>query len=86
MFVDTKVLVPARFRTAPFHEAARAALVRAGLDPEPIRISRQVLREYLSTVTRRRDWSEPLPMALALHDVEWRGRIFVAHIWRCRPV
>ena len=71
MFVDTNVLVPARFRTAPFHETARAALVRAGLDPEPIRISRQVLREYLSTVTRRQDWSEPLPMALALHDIEW---------------
>ena len=71
MFVDTNVLVPARFRTSPFHEPARAALVRAGLDPEPLRISRQVLREYLSTVTRRQDWSEPLPVAAALHDVEW---------------
>lgn len=71
MFVDTNVLVPARFRTAPSHEAARAALVRAGRDPEPIRISRQILREYLSAVTRRQHWSEPLPAAAALHDVEW---------------
>ena len=71
MFVDTNVLVPARFRTAPSHEAARAALVRAGHDPEPIRISRQILREYLSAVTRRPHWSEPLPAAAALDDVEW---------------
>ena len=71
MFIDTNVFVPARFRTAPRHEMARAALIRAGLDSEPTRISRQVLREYLSTVTRRQDWSEPLPVAEALHDIEW---------------
>ena len=71
MFVDTNVLVPARFRTAPLHNAARAALVRAGLGSESIHVSRQVLREYLSAVTRRQDWSEPLPMAAALHDIEW---------------
>ena len=71
MFVDTNVLVPARFRTAPFHEAARAALTHAGRSSEPIRISRQVLREYLSTVTRQQEWSEPLPVAEALHDIEW---------------
>ncbi len=71
MFVDTNVLVPARFRSAPFHKSARAALVRAGLDLEPIRTSRQVLREYLATVTRPQDWSEPLPIVLALRDIDW---------------
>ena len=76
MFVDTNALVRARFRTSPFHEAARAALSRAGQDSEPIRISRQVVREYLVTVTRPQNWSEPLPVAAALHDVEWLRSTF----------
>ena len=71
MFVDTNVLVRARFRTSPCHAAARATLARARVNSEPIRISRQVVREYLVTVTRPQDWSEPLPMAAALRDVEW---------------
>lgn len=71
MFVDTNVLVRARFRTAPCHEAARATLARAGMNSEPIRISRQIVREYLVTVTRPQDWSDPLPVAQALRDVEW---------------
>ena len=41
MFVDTNVLVRARLRNSPFHEAARAALARAEPDSDPIRISRQ---------------------------------------------
>ena len=76
MFVDTNALVRARLRTSPFHEAARAALERAGLDSEPIRISRQVVREYLVTVTRPQDWSEPLPVAAVLCDVEWLRSTF----------
>ena len=52
MFVGTNVLVKARFLEAPDHEIARASLQLAFEEPEPIRISRQVLREYLSVVTR----------------------------------
>ena len=76
MFVDTNALVRARFRTSPRHEAARATLARAGANSEPIRISRQVVREYLVTVTRPQDWSEPLPVADALHDVQWLRSTF----------
>ena len=52
MFIDTNVLVNSRFPGAPDHDAARAGLERAFRDPEPLRISRQVIREYLSVVTR----------------------------------
>ena len=76
MFVDTNALIRARFRTSPFHEAARTALARAGVNSEPIRISRQVVREYLVTVTRPQDWSDPLPVAAALRDVEWLRSTF----------
>ena len=34
-----------------------------------LRISRQVIREYLATVTRPQSWSAPLAMAEALGDV-----------------
>ena len=69
MFVDTNVFVAVRFAAAPGHAAARASLDRAGNGAEALRISRQVLREYLATVTRPQSWSNPLSMAVALHDI-----------------
>ena len=69
MFIDTNVLVAARFVTAPDHGAARTSLNRVGQSPEPLHISRQIIREYLATVTRPQSWSAPLPIADALEDV-----------------
>ena len=69
MFVDTNVFVAVRFAAAPGHAAARASLDRAGNGAEALRISRQVLREYLATVTRPQSWSNPLSMVAALHDI-----------------
>ena len=68
MFVDTNVLVAARFVNAPDHVAACRCLDRAGNSDEPLHISRQVVREYLVVVTRPQTWSEPLAMADALED------------------
>ena len=76
MFVDTNIFVPARNIRAPASAVARAALVRAQESGEPARISRQVIREYLSAVTRPQTWSDPLPMAEALKDVAWMGATF----------
>ena len=69
MFVDTNILVNVRVHVAPRHAAARQSLERATLDFEPLRISRQVLREYLATVTRPQPWSMPLTRQEALDDV-----------------
>ena len=55
MFVDTNILVKSRIQEAPDHDAARTALDRAFRDAEPLRISRQILREYLAVVTRPPD-------------------------------
>ena len=41
-----------------------------------MRISRQVLREYLSATTRPQIWANPLPMAEALNDVAWLAATF----------
>ena len=69
MFVDTNVLVNARFIEAPDHEAARASLESAIEKPEALRISRQVLREYLAVVTRPQAWPVAISRDDALDDL-----------------
>ena len=70
MFVDTNVLVNARFVEAPHHQLARASLENALEQGDPVRISRQVLREYLAVVTRPQTWPVPVSRFEALADVE----------------
>ena len=69
MFIDTNVLVNSRVPGAPHHDAARAALDRAFRDPEPLRISRQIMREYLAVVTRPQTWPVAITREEALEDV-----------------
>ena len=69
MFFDTNVLVRARFEAAPGHLLARRRMSESGRTDEPLRISRQVLREYLATVTRPQPWSVQVPMEEALEHV-----------------
>ena len=69
MFLDTNVLVRARFEAAPSHNLARRRLWEAGLSGESLRISRQVLREYLATVTRPQTWSQAIETEAALTHV-----------------
>ena len=76
MFIDTNVLVMSRFPGAPDHDAARASLERAFRDPEPLRISRQVIREYLAVVTRPQTWPVGITRDEALDDVSRLTRSF----------
>ncbi len=69
MFVDANVLVRARFGGAPNHRLARQRLEEIGESDEAFRISRQVLREYLATVTRPQSWAPPIPMDTALAHI-----------------
>ena len=69
MFVDTNVLIYARFPGTPYHDAARESLGRALSDDEPVRISRQILREFLSSVTRPQIWSDALTGEEALEEM-----------------
>ena len=76
MFIDTNVLVYFRILEAPDHAVARARLERAFQDPEPLRISRQVMREYLSVVTRPQTWPVPISRDDALDDLDRFVRSF----------
>lgn len=66
MFIDTNVLIHARISESPDHQIARARLQRAVRDSEPLRISRQVVREYLAVITRPQTWLVPLTREEAL--------------------
>ncbi len=70
MFIDTNVFVNSRIPDAPGHKVARQRLTRALLTDEPLRISRQILREYLSVVTRPQSWSGAITRDEALEDVD----------------
>ena len=76
MFVDTNVLVYARFPGSQYHDVARAGLERALQDGDALSISRQILREYLSTVTRPQIWSDALTREEALEEIDWLTRYF----------
>ena len=69
MFIDTNVLVSARIRRASDHRVAREWLDRASEGREPVRISRQILREYLSVVTRPQTWPNAITYEEALDDI-----------------
>ena len=76
MFIDTNVFVSARSLRAPSNRPARAAISRVLESGERVRISRQVMREYLSATTRPKSWSNPLPVTEALNDVAWLAATF----------
>lgn len=76
MFIDTNVLVYSRIPNSPHHDVARARLKRASQDTEPLRVSRQVMREYLSVVTRPQTWAAAIARDEALDDVERLARSF----------
>lgn len=69
MFIDTNVLVMARILEAPDHETARKSLEKAFHGHEPLRISRQIIREYLVVVTRPQTWPVAMTREEALDDV-----------------
>ena len=68
MFIDTNVLIKARILEAPDHDIARERLSRALQEREPLRISRQLVREYLAVVTRPQSWPVAITREEAIED------------------
>ncbi len=76
MFIDTNVLVYSRIIEAPFHDVAGESLERVRLSNEPLRISRQIIREYVSVVTRPQTWLNPLSSEEVLEEIDWLVSLF----------
>lgn len=70
MFIDTNVWVNARVTGAPDHARAANLLNRVLQQQEPLRISRQILREYLAVVTRPQTWPVAISLEEAIDDVQ----------------
>jgi len=62
IFVDTNVLVYAHVAEAPWHQEARDAIVDHEATGAPLWVSRQILREYLVSLTRPQQF--PMPPSL----------------------
>ncbi len=68
-FVDTNVLVNASLATAPFHQAASQSLKNLRTAGVELWISRQILREYLATLSRPQSFTAPLSQRVLVADV-----------------
>src|SRR5207244_11742026 len=70
VFVDTNVLVYAHVAEAPWHQEAQAAIVDHEAAGAPLWISRQVLREYLVSLTRPQQFPIPPELATVVAQVQ----------------
>ena len=68
LFIDTNTLVYANVLEAPFHEQALAAINTARDSGRTLWLSRQVIREYIATLTRPQAFNA-LPKATVLAQV-----------------
>jgi predicted nucleic acid-binding protein len=76
VFVDTNVLVYASRNTSVFHGRAAAVLAALRAAGDPLWISRQILREYLATVTRPHGTAPALTSDVAVADVHLFAQLF----------
>ncbi|MGH8499608.1 MAG: type II toxin-antitoxin system VapC family toxin [Methylococcales bacterium] len=68
LFIDTNALVYANIMEAPFHGQALASINTAREAGRTLWISRQVIREYLATLTRQQTFGH-LPKATVLAQI-----------------
>ncbi len=69
VFLDTNILVFSNATQAPLHQAARRAIQELYDAGAELWISRQVLREYLATLSRPQQFANPQPPAVLSADV-----------------
>ncbi len=70
MFIDTNALIYMQVPETPNHRTTRNRIEIALDNKEPLRISRQIVREYLAAVTRPQSWRDPITLEQALDDAE----------------
>ncbi len=73
--MDTNVLVFAASSTAPLHQRASEELRRRGESGQELWVSRQVLREYLATLSRPQTFAKPRQARELVSDI----RYFLSH-------
>lgn len=75
VFLDTNILIRAYISEAPLHQECLEAVQHLRTMGNELWISRQVLREYLSVVTRPQGFISPQPVSTIVKDLTY----FQAH-------
>ncbi|WP_242044697.1 type II toxin-antitoxin system VapC family toxin [Anabaena azotica] len=79
VFLDTNTLVYASLSESPFHQVTMETIQSfydAGVE---LCISRQIIREYLATLTRPQQFTNALPIATVLEDIQYfQSRFLIA--------
>jgi len=70
VFIDTNVLVYANLALSPFHQDAIQRLTTFAAGGVALWVSRQILREYLSAMTRPGLLTGTIPIASLIGDVQ----------------
>lgn len=76
VFIDTNILVYANLRLSPFHLEAQQQLQLLDEQGYELWSSRQVLKEYLSAMTRQSNLTGAIPMTSLAEDVRYFSRRF----------
>jgi len=71
VFIDTNILIYATVNSAPWHQDAIAKLQELSAQGVPLWISRQVLREFVATLTRPQTFSNPPARSRVLERVQF---------------
>jgi predicted nucleic acid-binding protein len=69
IFVDTNVLVYTTVVGSPLHDVSRNRLTEYYKAGAELWISRQVMREYLATLTRPQTYAQPQPVSAMVDDI-----------------
>ena len=77
VFVDTNLLVYAKQALSPFNAQATAKLKELAAAGHALWISRQILREYLVTMSHPAALTGPVPMTSLVADVQGFERQFI---------
>jgi predicted nucleic acid-binding protein len=70
VFVDTNILIYANLTESPFHQHAIQILETLHQQESTLWISRQILREYLSAMTKREILTHPIAITSLIEDIQ----------------
>ncbi len=76
VFLDTNILVYASIPESPLHLVAIETIQTLQEAGTELWISRQVLREYLATLTRPQAFTEPIPIATLIAEIRFFANRF----------
>ena len=79
VFIDTNILVYAHLSKSPFFQSARDKLNELEKARADLWISRQTIREFLSVMTRKNQFTADIPLGTLLSDLKkWTGFFYIA--------